>query len=552
MGLIDLQTNLKTLKFGNDQRGGGNSGLPYIKFPIEDSYTKDPYKKYYDSTRGGLDFPIRGGTIDFTSTNMEGTSASNIDKERIAKFFKDDPRGPSFLRKQVGLQLSNPKVQTAEALPSFKIAELPGLIENTRIYNMGRNTLTQVQYAGTGVHVNRAGSIPFNPLEKFYAKTMEEEKLYGSEVTKVNRLLILQKLKLSGRGSDPLSTVDDFSMVNKLGISLDRNQLFQYLGGPGSVYGVGSTVINRSSYDTTQAIDSAAYPMTTLAMSYDKIMAKTNNRVLGSPPKDINDYGDFRDDIDEFSGDVLPNSEWGLDKSMRRDNRFFDGRVDKINTLPLFKFNSDNDPWSPEGAKDLNDQTVQDVGDRSDDIIKFVFECISNDGEDKDVAIFFRAYLDQITDNNTAAWNGFKYMGRGENFYTYQGFDRGIQSGFRVAIGSKQELANVYDKVNYLISQTYPDYNLNTNFMRAPLIRLTIGDLYYRLPGYLENVNVTFDQVNSWEIDPGLQLPRYMSISFSFKPIMNTLPQRGRDAINLSKFLAEPIYKTGYPQTPIQ
>ena len=39
MGLLDLQTNLKNYKFGqapaSDRPGGGNSGQPYIKNPID-------------------------------------------------------------------------------------------------------------------------------------------------------------------------------------------------------------------------------------------------------------------------------------------------------------------------------------------------------------------------------------------------------------------------------------------------------------------------------------------------------------------------------------
>ena len=38
MGLIDLKTNLKSLRYGNDQLGGGNSGQPYIKTPIPEGF----------------------------------------------------------------------------------------------------------------------------------------------------------------------------------------------------------------------------------------------------------------------------------------------------------------------------------------------------------------------------------------------------------------------------------------------------------------------------------------------------------------------------------
>jgi hypothetical protein len=116
-------------------------------------------------------------------------------------------------------------------------------------------------------------------------------------------------------------------------------------------------------------------------------------------------------------------------------------------------------------------------------------------------------------------------MGRGENFYTYGGFDRSVSFGFKIAVGSKQELDNIYKKVNFLMSQVYPDYS-DAGYMRAPIIKLTIGDYLYRVPGFLENVNVSIDQSSTWEIDEDSQLPHYVDISTSFKPILEQLPQR--------------------------
>ena len=34
MPLLDLKTDLKSLRFGKDRLGGGNSGQPYITSPI--------------------------------------------------------------------------------------------------------------------------------------------------------------------------------------------------------------------------------------------------------------------------------------------------------------------------------------------------------------------------------------------------------------------------------------------------------------------------------------------------------------------------------------
>jgi len=56
MGLLDLTTNLKSLKFGKDRIGAGSSNQPYIQREIPDSFS--------DMGRtGGPDFLLRGGTL---------------------------------------------------------------------------------------------------------------------------------------------------------------------------------------------------------------------------------------------------------------------------------------------------------------------------------------------------------------------------------------------------------------------------------------------------------------------------------------------------------
>jgi len=71
--------------------------------------------------------------------------------------------------------------------------------------------------------------------------------------------------------------------------------------------------------------------------------------------------------------------------------------------------------------------------------------------------------------------------------------------------------------------------------MRAPLVRMTIGDYLYRTPGFLENVNITVDNDYPWEINleksqagDVAQLPQVIDISVSFKPIFDILPKRSQ------------------------
>jgi hypothetical protein len=95
----------------------------------------------------------------------------------------------------------------------------------------------------------------------------------------------------------------------------------------------------------------------------------------------------------------------------------------------------------------------------------------------------------------------------------------------------------MYNKLNYLISQVYPDYSPNTNVMRAPLVKLTLGDYFYRVPGFIESINVTADNTTTWEINleqklgqdntsTVQELPHVLEIAISFKPIHNILPKR--------------------------
>lgn len=510
MPLIDLQSNLKNLRFGNDRPGYGSSGLPYIQtiMPDTPNPTGNTLPIYRAGQTGGLDFPIRGGQLEFNLGTQSFTVSSKIDRSRIRKFFEDAPRGTTFIQKQVGLQLSNPKIETGNTL--FGIPQgipYPGLIENTRVYNLGANTLAQVGVSGTGLHAIRHGLVPFNYFEKYYYDIVNNQNVTDQKAS--NRLYNLMLLKMTT--GDPFVNpvnVPDINLVNTLGISLNRNMIFQYLGGPGSVYGIGTTTIPRV-VDTTKLRSATA-------MNYDLLMQQKTNFNNGKPV-----LQDFRNQLNTQAGTVIFPNTWTNQQNV--DYRFFVNKKDRMNLLFPFLFRNDQAPWE-----------VTDTKEDTQDLIKFVFEAISNDAPTYSTAIFFRAFLTAgINDNNSAQLNAFKYIGRGENFYTYQGFDRTIGFSFRVAAQSREELRPLYNKLNMLMSQVYPDYSPKQGIMRAPLIRITIGDYLYRVPGFIESINFTVDNNTPWEINLEndqsgniAQLPQVVDVTISFKPILDVLPKR--------------------------
>ena len=162
MPLIDLKTDLKSLKYGHDRLGGGSSGQPYIQTNIN-----RPGTNLIGNFDDGL---VRGGAVG-------AAKASIVDTLRIGKFLTDFPKGPLFIVKQVGLQLSNPRLE-AKQLKTDNPTSGGGLLRNvgnfianvankitnligpTRLYNLGINTIAQVPVNAFGGHFNRHGILP--------------------------------------------------------------------------------------------------------------------------------------------------------------------------------------------------------------------------------------------------------------------------------------------------------------------------------------------------------------------------------------------------------
>ena len=158
MPLINLQTNLKSLKYGKDRKGGGDSGQPYIKSNIPDGLTSS-----------SPDFLLRNGYLNPIS------SANDV--SRLTQMFFDlkSPNGFLFTAKQNLLSRTSPKTQTSGIL-------------NGGVYNP-LSTLSQAGVVSVGGHLNKQGTDPFE-LTGAYSNN---DNLYGVRVkytqpTEENRL----------------------------------------------------------------------------------------------------------------------------------------------------------------------------------------------------------------------------------------------------------------------------------------------------------------------------------------------------------------------------
>jgi len=490
--IFEGQFRQKSFKFGQgtafDRPNQGFSQEPFVTNSTIDILSNNPETQVaIDNFTDGF---IRGGAI---------THAERLitDVERISNFMAT-PKGLSFLLKQEGLQLSNPKVSA----PSVNISRA-----NQRTYNFGVNTLAQIGLSGTGTHIKREGltSLAFEG----YA---DAAKLKSNNEN--NRLIYLfnDKISTSPSGLDTaLGFVDDLLGVVGLSVGLGDNELYSYSGGPNSTYGIGQTVIRR--YTNTNA------------GVYNKIRDREQNKIWKSPVSSIR------------KGYNL--GEPGIKLAKRSSYNSL--TVDQLNLIDVFKSNGKTE------FSEIND------------FIPFRFEAVNTNNPVNTDVIAFRAFLDDFSDNFNASHNEYNYNGRGETFYTYNGFKRNINVSFKIAAQSRHELLPLYRKLNYLVSNTAPEYS-SFGRMVTPFMRLTVGHWCDRVPGVLNSVGLTWQKDYSWETskdDDVLILPHVLDVSVQFTPVHNFLPEKGisspfilpHSTTNLKQ--NQQWYKLGIEDSPI-
>jgi hypothetical protein len=608
-------TALRGLKYGNDQPGGGSSGEPYITTKLPPPYQQQVPSTTIWNSDNGL---IRGGFAG-------ATLASARDTLRIGKFLVDPPRGPLFIAKQVGLQLSNPQLETR----TDAVGQLLGKIGPTRIYNLGINTLAQIPITAFGGHITRHGLLPVLNEGQLYKNVVVANDGFGSNGA--NNRLVLLKNKLVAAGNNTTVNIN------------------QYVSGPGSVDGIGQTTIKRyyntlgnQQYNqygggrrvlpidaslpgfTANLVDTGTARVVSLSNianrfrrpvpNIDYFLAQGvseeyfdfnrgeieayNNIITGSlnsKPSQIDQnvinysaggklYSTLRNAINQQTGSfaigtaniVKANNDevgpgtinpqgtltapitfafkgfsqykptvgqyaktglplgginpFNIEDRLGLSSTKVSGKKDQINLTPLFQ--SEDPPGTNIKISNGPSFNVRDL-------IKFRIEAVDGNTPSYSTWMVFRAYLTDISDNPNPTWNTVNYVGRGEPFYIYKGFERSVSFTFQVAAMSEEEMKPMWQKLNYLYSNTMPDYS--GNVMRGPFMKLTIGNYMFRQPGIIKNLTYTIDNKSPWEIsiddperkaiggNPMYELPHVMTVQMTFAPVHDFLPRKFPD-----------------------
>ena len=539
-------TTLRDIPYDNTGLGVG-SGEPYVTTPIPplDSQS-NPNTDIFLSDRGF----IRGG--------VGGSVISSVkDVRRISKFMTDAPKGPLFITKQVGLQLSNPRPEASSNIVN-RILNTAG---STRIYNMGLNTLAQVPLTALGQHIPRHGILPILPDSSKYENIVRSNDREG-DLGKNNRLV---------------------ELYNKLRNDQGESIIDSYIGGSDFLHGVGRTTIRR--YDRTlnnpqfnQYFDAKvdgklksfsnlrntiSLPLLdvdyyqTLGLSEEYFTDDENSElnkidrpqlddegkliIQNKPPHIDQTYINYGDETRKYNKikeiiesqqvnklgvttislspttPLEPNSVTFRLNDITRGSNFMLSRQDGINLTPLFMSET------PPGAS----VTINGNTHNIEDIIKFRIESIDGDNPNNSTWIIFRAYLDGFTDSYNPTWNSEQYVGRGELFYSYGGFSRSVSLSFKIAALSEGEMKYIYHKLNYLASNTMPDYK--DGIMRSPLNRITVGDYLNRELCVIDSLDISISDDTPWSTTIGgekYELPHILEVKLSLKIIHNQLSRK--------------------------
>ena len=516
MSLVNLTTNLKSLRYGRDRQGGGDSGQPYITTPIPESIGVD---KFGLNNTGYSDFLLRGGTL-LAKNTVDDVS-------RLTKMFIDtkSPNGIFFTAKQLMLSRSNVKTQASP------------IAFNNGIY-LPTSTVAQAGVNALGIHLNKQGIDPTGLTNNLTGIPNLLTQPSYSNVLK-SRVIPLDENRLW-----------DLTQKKVYTDSANSKILYQYGGGPGSILGtVGRTRIDRVSntragessikstgrfkyynvrtmtYEQISKIkgDAASRMNAKIGINFTKLLTPPNTPLQKSY-NNISKTLNYRTQNIEKRVNLGSPGKRGNKSSYvigkRDENGKVIGPTDKLNALPLYK---------SEGV--LSNEITNDL-------VKFRIGVIDNDDPSKKTYIHFRAFIQGMNDSYSSKWSGTQFVGRGEELYRYGGFSRSISLSWTVVAQSKQELIPMYQKLNYLASTMAPDYSTD-GYMRGNLVSLTIGGWLFEQVGFIEGISYDIPDDSPWEIAIGdgvdnsgsfndssvKEMPHRIEVSgFKFTPIQSFVP----------------------------
>jgi len=491
---------------------------PFILRGIQRKNKKEPQKWGFglsiDSIMG-VDL-IRGGVVTSTERAL-------VDVARIGQFILS-PKGLVWSVMQVGMQRTN----------TYNKVWTPA------------NLLIAVGGQHIGLKPKRHGLLPFGPDNSNYQNLTTND----------------YKTKLEGFRKNSV-------ILNQLGNS-NNTQLESQLGGPESVYGIGTSTIRTSTntfsnpektYGDTKAnfvqkynpifenqtktprntdkpfedtygksvpinddsnwenfglatkIFDGKYNDSNLFDDKNKTTLKTiegeealNYKNITDLSNDFSSYRDFRSKYNQ-NGTKITKLKSGIHKTYFGDDGQDYYKSNNIETR-VGLGNSD----TKIGTKNENIKENNEFKDEPD-LIPLIFQTI-------DTRVQFRGTVNSINETFTPNWTEIKYSGRAENAYLYDTFTRELNFGFRVYAYSVSELKPMWQRLENLAKMTMPTY-VSSGY-RGNITKFTLGTMYKNFPALISSLQYAVPDEFTWEIglnegSKGNELPMGVDVTIGLK-----------------------------------
>lgn len=487
--------------------------MPILKNYIEGTLFNQLKYENFNSGRG----PIIQKKIPTQINERRTTEPREIlkradDTVRIAKLLTRPP-GLKYAFNQNALgkvQTNSTKVRNLEGQKQSFLKDLGnGLFNTVKILG---STLAQVPVNGTGLHFVKGFAGRQGYIQQNGANIVKNGGIVNDSVNKDERNLRLAVLGGTELTVDPLNNF-------YTSVSSENGKKVDNAGGFIPQDGVSQPTTLTEKYRYTSEFSSSLTHKAQAFLNSGNTFTDVKSNTNSGPINFIKQSGSLEV---KYGSPEFGNA---YNKSLRKDKPYYtsvpSASLDSINIL---------------GPTDNQLDIIQTENSNARDLIKFSFTVVTP-GVDSITPnlkyLHFRAFLDEFSDNYTGAWNDYTYVGRGEKFYTYQGFDRDIGIGFKAAAMSRAELKPIYQKLVYLASTTAPTYNVN-GFMRGTFVRATVGDYLVKQPAVVTSVNYSWDISYPWEVKADLenekdtqQLPHILNVTMNLKPIHNFVPETG-------------------------
>ena len=142
---------------------------------------------------------------------------------------------------------------------------------------------------------------------------------------------------------------------------------------------------------------------------------------------------------------------------------------------------------------------------------------------------YLQATLQSISETFSPTWSAKHFFGRSEQIHSYTMTDRAIELSFVIFATEIRRLQNLYERINWLAQQTYASYDSNGRQKAGPIIRMTIGDMFAGLNGFIRSLSYDWNYLGpggKWEISEGLRIPMACSVNMSFQVLHTKMPDR--------------------------